>query len=365
MNKSETVTPFQLFSVTLFSMLFGLNFYPSTIAHQIEPEWFIAQIISVFLMFPILFMLLYIFEKSESNKFGDIIRELLGNIPSRAFCAVLAVYFLLRALSLILLESNNIQLFLFDRTPAFVVALVIAVVGFFLSVSGVKSLAKLCELLAVPILLLVIIILGVYLSGSSFEEIKTLFQPTFKNIFSQVTKTVTCFSCVEITLLFICRTENKKKRKPALLVGYSFCAVIMLVLTLCIVGTFTLKAGADLVYPVTELARTVQFQYLRVIERFDAVMLSVSITYTCVFTSLACYCATQLLEAVFHPLKFRYSVPVSVVLILLIIFGFKESFTDTVSRILLCCDTVFLIAVIPLLFVLTLIKKKGAKNASW
>lgn len=362
MNKSSAITPFQLFSITLFSMLFGLNLYPSVVGHDIKSEWFIAQLISVALMFPVLFMLLTVFDITSTDDFTVAVRVLTGNVFSRIIGILLAVYFILNTLNLVLLEGSDIQLFLFDKTPPIVISITIAIVGATLCLPGIRSLAKLCELLAIPILLIIIIILAMYLSNLELGELKTLFQPNIGNIFSQVLKSVNCFSCVEMLLLFVCRVENRRSRKTALIGGFSVCAAIMLLLTLSVVGTFTLKAGADLVYPVTELARTVQFKYLRVIERFDAVMFFVSITYTCIFTAIGCYCTAKSLSMVFYPISFRYSVPVTFLLVILIFFGSSESFSNAVSHLLIYLDVAFLSLLIPVLFIVALIKRSGIRN---
>ncbi len=362
MINRDKITPFQLFSITLFSMLFGLNFYPSVIGHDIRAEWFIAQLISTVLMFPVLFILLAVFDIANDEDFGNTMRSLIGTAPSRVLGAFLAVYFILGTLSIILLESNNIQLFLFDKTPAVVISLTIVLVGFAVCAPGLRSLAKLCELLTIPILLIITIIFALYFSNLESGEIKILFQVDTRNIFSQVIKTVNCFSCVEMLLLFICHVENTKRRKAALIAGYSVCAVIMLLLTLCVVGTFTLKAGADLVYPVTELARAVQFKYLRVIERFDAVMFSVSIAYTCIFSALGCYCAAESLSIVFYPLHFRYSFSVALILAVLVFFGSNETFSNTISKLSWILDVAFLLLIIPGLFVIARLGKRDKKN---
>lgn len=362
-KKRDNITPFQFFSITLFSMAFGLTIYPSSIGHDITDEWFIAQLISVILVIPILLMQIRIFKYTETDCFTNSIYTLVGDVPSRIIGLLLFLYFLLHAIRLVSLESNDIQLFLFDKTPISAVATVILISAFIISLSGASALSKLTEILSIPILLTIFIILSLFLSASDFGEIKTLFQPQISGIFSQVIKSVSCFFCIETTLFFICRTENKKYRKLALLGGFSICAAVLLILTLCIVGIFTLKAGANLIYPVTELARTVQLKYMRVIERFDTVALIIKIISSCVFTSIVCFCSAESLSMVFRPARFRYSISVYGILLFIFLFDISEKINELISFVLIYAEISVLFVFIPILFVFSVIKKRGRKNA--
>ncbi len=359
MSKQDVITPFQLFSITLFSMLFGFNLYPSAIEHDIHYEWFIAQLISLALIFPVVLMLLGIFRNTNADSLENVLTKTLGNLPAKIFLLFFFLYFTFHSIRIILLESNDIQLFLFDKTPVAVIAAVIAIVAFFISYSGVNSLAKLTELLSVPILLFIIFIIAVFLSKCDFGETKALFQPNTNRIIQQVIKSVSCFSCIEAMLFFVCRTVNDKKRKYALISGYAICSLIILALTICVVGIFTLRAASSLIYPVTELARTVQLRYLRVIERFDSLILSVKIIHACVFVSISCFCASASLSALFKSSLFKYSIIVYIILIILIFIGSVDSFLKIISKILIYSDIVFLFMIIPLLFIISIAKKKG------
>ncbi len=364
MTKTDTITPFQLFSITLFSMLFGIRIYPSTIEHDIKYDWLAAQLITGVLIFLILLMSVKIFSNTDFKSFSEAIINLTGNIPSRILCGFICVYFILQSLILILLESKNIQLFLFDRTPILIISSVILITAYVLTISGLRPLARLTELLATPIIITLIIMLIICLSGSDFGETKALFQPSGTNMLSQIKKAISCFFSIEITAFFISRATERKKAGKALLFGYSVCFIIMLLLTLSIAGTFTLYAGSELIYPVTELARTVQLKYLRLIERLDTVMIAVSITNTCIFTSLSCYCASESLSICLKPLKIRYSIFVYAVLFILLLFGINAQFFDAVAGILLWTEAAILFLIIPALYIISNLKKKGAANDS-
>ncbi len=362
MNRSDTITPFQLFSITLFSMMFGLHIYPSAINHEITHEWFIAQVITVILMFPVLFMILYIFDPQRYSSFEEALTNNLGKVTAKILSVFLLVYFILHSVSIISLESNNIQIFLFDKTPVSVIALVIVTAAFIISFSGLTPLARLSEILSVPVLISAIILLIICLSGSDAGEIDTLFQPQPKNIFSQVIKSISCFFCIELTSIFICRTGSRRAAKAALITGYSICSAVMLLLTLCIAGTFTLSAGAGLLYPVTELARTVQLNYLRIVERFDTFMITSGITITCVFVSIACYCASSCISLLFSSRKFRYSIPVYILLITVLLISSRLNLTESISAVLVYLETAMLFLIIPVIFIIALIKRKGEKT---
>ncbi len=358
-KKTENVTPFQLFSITLFSMSFGLNLYPSSFGHAITHEWFIGLAVSAALIIPVLLMQLRIFKFIEAESLSSSVQLAAGKVSSKILGVLFFVYFLLHAIRLTTLEANDIQLFLFDKTPFKIIALVIIITAFIISLSGPGGLCKLTEILAVPLLLTIFITLAMFLSSSDFGEVKTLFQLKLSGIFHQVINSVSCFACIETTLFFVCRVKNKNRRKLALLGGYSACALILLILSVCIIGIFTLRAGANLIYPVTELARTVQLKYLRIIERFDTITLVVRIISVCVFVALTCHCSAEALSMVFHPKKFRYSIPVYLILLFVILFGYNESINQFISDTLIYCEITVLFAVIPILFLISLIKKRG------
>lgn len=361
MDKYSNITPFQLFSITLFSVMFGLNLYPSSIGHEISNEWLIAQIISIIAVFPILYMLIEIFSEFESS-FEDGIFKIIGNVPSRILGGLFSLYFLLHSLRLIMLEANNIQLFLFDKTPANFIALIIIITAFFISVSGIQSLAKLAEILCIPMLILIAFMFFMFFSASDFTEAKVYFQPNTNNILSQAVNNISCISSIEMTAFFLCRVKSRSARKAALFSGYAVLSLVLISLTLCIAGIFTVKAGADLIYPVIELARTVQLKFLRVVERFDAVIFFVTIAAVCVFVSIALFCSSSSLSLVFRPLKFRYSIPIYLTAIVCVIFFMNNRFSDLVSNIVLYSEIVILFAVIPVLFIISKIRKRACSG---
>ncbi len=351
MNKIETVSSFQLFSITLFSMLFGLNLYPLICGYRLDYEFFIAQIISFLLVIPIIFAITSIKNSFNMCSVDSILRSLLGNVPSRILGLVFFSYFILHSFRIITLEAEDIQLFLFDKTPVTVIALVLLLVGFIISINGSASLLRTAEVLSIPILLTVILMLTFFLCSSDFGEIKTLLQPRANKILSQIINSVSCFVCIESTLFFVCRTE--KKSHKALYAGFLVCAIVSLFITICITGIFTLKAGAVMHYPVTELSRTVQLKYLRVIERFDSISLSVKIISTCIFTSIMCYCASSSLALVFKPMKFRYSIPVYLILIILIFLKLNKKIIFNISQLLTYWEILNLFLIIPLIFIIS------------
>ncbi len=361
-KKVEKITPFQLFSITLFSMAFGLNLYPSAINHEITHEWLIAQIITLTLLIPVLFMLFRIFKDTETDSFKNSLNLLIGKFPSRIAGTFFFVYFLLQALQIVSLESNDIQLFLFDKTPQSVIAAVFVISSLIISVSKISSLARLSELLSVPVLLTVVIMLILFLSSGNFVEIKTMLKPELKAVLPQAIRSVSCVACIETALFFICRTENQKHSRNAVLCGFLICAAIAVILTVCIVSTFTLKAGTSLIYPVTELARTVQLKYLRIIERFDTIALMIKIISTCLFTSIVCFCSAEALSMVFRPMKFRYQIPVYGLLLLTSLLAPNDNIDMFISYFLLYAEIFILFIFIPILFVIAEIKKRGGKE---
>ncbi len=360
MNKCCTISSFQLFSITCFSMLFGLNFYPSAINHSITRQWLIAQIITILTLIPLTWMILQIADNTEELSFENILKKLFGKVFSRIIAFILFIYFIIQSYKLLFFESNKVQLFLFDKTPVYIIAAVILLVSFIITLKDFSSAAKLTELLVIPCAAVIFISLLIYFRSADTNEFKTLFTSDTNGLSSQIIRSVSCFSGFEIILFNVCKTRNNKTRKKAVFSGFALCSVIIILFTLCITGVFTIKTAAGMHYPFTELARSVQLNHLRIVERFDAVTIPINISAVCIYISLLLFASSEALSAILSPLKFRFPIAVYICIFIPVIFLFQENIVNLISKYIIFIELFILLIIIPLMYFLSIKEKKYA-----
>ena len=356
--KNSELSAFQLFSVTCFSMLFGMTLFPSAIGHEITTAWFFGQLITIVLVFGVLLLALKTADACPEKGFTNALGYLTGNIISKPLSALLGLYFIVQAGWLLLIESDNLMLFLFERTPMWVIILVFATAVPVVAFSGLKQAAKAAEILTPMFIFLLTVLFIMLLSRCCGEEMKTLFQPKMHEIPRQAALSMNSFTCIELSFFSAFETQ-KKGRKKALIIGYLVNVLLLIVAFLALTGTYTVKGGASLVLPFTELTRSIELGSADILERLDVIFISVRIIVCIVFAAIACSLSAQCFACTIGKPNVRLIIPVSALLLILMLVCYKYSALLLLMRIAYFGECAVLLFLFPCLFLLSRVKRRA------
>lgn len=358
MKKTE-LSAFQLFAVTCISMLFGMTLFPSAVGHDITCAWFIAQFVTALLMFGVLLLAVRTAEACPEGDFAKAVTSLTG-IVSKPLLALLGCYFLIQASRLLIMESDNLMLFLFEKTPVWAVIAVFCVCVLAVGFSGLIQTAKTAEILVPVFLLLLTALFALLLFRCDTGELKTLFQPDISEIPRQAVLSMNSFSCIELAFFAFFETKRKHRRR-GLIAGYIVDIILMLTAFLALTGTYTVRAGAELVFPFTELTRSIELDSIDILERFDVIFIGFRITVCVLFSSLACNFGARSFAAAVGKPDLRLYVPVSAALFVIIFLCYKLGALSLLTNITFWGECAVLLLLFPCLFILSQRKKGDEK----
>lgn len=358
--RRSVLSGFQLFSLFCFSMLFGMTLLPSAVGHDITSAWFFAQIITVAVVFTVMMLFLKTVEACPDGDFRTAAVHLLGKVPSKLLTLSLSIYFLIQAGRLLLTESNNLMLFLFERTPMWAIVLVFSISCAAVGHSGLKQIAKTSEMLTPMFILILAVLFSLLLFRCDWGEVKTLFQPEVRDIPRQVALSMNSFTCVELAFLAAFDTD-KINRRRAMISGFLVCALFLLTAFIALTGIYTVKAGAQLVFPFTELTRSLEFGTIDILERFDVVFLSFRIVVCIIFAALACDFSVRCLSG--NPEGGRRSIHFAVYALLfcLVYLCNKFELLPLLNAVSFWGECAVLLLLIPFCFLLSRIRREAKK----
>lgn len=170
--------------------------------------------------------------------------------------------------------ANISKVFLFDRTPVEVVALVFLLVVIY-GVSGSRAGLLRLNLLFIPIILfigfaLIIMNLGLF----EYSNLKPFFTTEFTAYFKGAQETTFTFLGFEILLFYIALMNRPEKAPRAAVIGMTIPIVFYLFTFLIAVGVFGHTATINIVDPVIELAKEVQVPG-EFFERFESLFFTI------------------------------------------------------------------------------------------
>lgn len=344
-------------------MLFGMTLLPSTIHHRITTAWFAGQLIDCTVVFFVVLMMLGFLKNSSASSFPQKVRDTVGNIPGAFLLLAMSIYFIFHAARLLSIETDNLMLFLFDKTPGAVVAVVFAAVSFAVGISGLRQTARLSELLVLPLLVLVTVLIVLLLIRCDWGEVRTLYQFDLKELPAQAFYGFDSFACIELALFSACGVNDLCKRKKALICGFCVNIVLLLVIFIIFTGTFTVSAGSQLIFPFTELSRSVELDANNIFERIDVLFISFRIIVCIVFAAYACRCSERCLACVIVKDE-RSLLPVTaVILTVLVLAGLDADVLSFFSDVVFYGQFVTPVIIVPFLFIFSLIRKRRRKTS--
>ncbi len=331
---------------------------PRTATELAKAGGFIATFITGMLMALVLVITALLARRFPNNTIIEYSKEIIGLVPAKILGFVFFCYFVCVVTTILRLFFDAIKVLLLKNTPLEVLIITFLLAAVYLCLNGISSIAKICELfepLVVGTMLLVILL---SLEDINFEELLPAFkQDVFEWIYAIPHLTISYLG-FEVLLFITPYAQDTSK-----VVKYGFLGIlpsifIYSLFVAIVVGKVGVEPVTRSLYPTIQLARYIKFPG-GFAERFDIFFMVFWIlgAYTTVssFLYLSSVSITRLLGLINYKPFILLIVPV-IYMLALFPQNIKEIsiFSQYVSYL-----GVALLAVVVVLYILTVILKKG------
>lgn len=280
MQERRSLTNFQLFALTLVSLSFGLGFSPRKSENSLNFGIGYATIIACMIEGILLFVILLLYKSSQKRTLPSLLTEILGKYLSRFVLFLLGIYEIFLCAYLLRYQLKLISLFLLEKTPAALIALLYLFTVFLLTYRGIAQLGRISEVFFWPFIAFFIVLLFLLSSSFTLKELKPLWETDLRSTLNQLELAQSSLYG-GLGALFFCgfggnkegnKGENIKENKkggPAILAGGLLSFILLLLCLFLLIGVFTLRGSADVLFPLGQLAKTVSLSAPSLLERSD------------------------------------------------------------------------------------------------
>ena len=210
----------------------------------------------------------------------------------RIISLLLSICFAARCSYMLTLYAGMIELYLLPRTPAFVVIAALLLTAFIIARSdtarlpGIAGIVIMCASLPAAALFAA----GLYRSDPG--EWLILLQPDRRDIPGLIVPCLMCCSGFECSFFFVGDASRRGARR-AVIAGFCVtCALAALSYMLC-AGMLTVQGCGHLNYPLVETARVINIGGVAFTERFDLLLMVISIALLPAHTGIELHCAGE------------------------------------------------------------------------
>lgn len=363
---TKNISAWQLFQLSffwmMFGLLFGLNLFPNEIRQEITQTWLLALCLALAAGFVPLILLCACINISGGGTLPDIMERLMGKTVAKILSPIISVYYLAQAIHIVQIQASNVKIFLLEKTPQPVIIFVLCLCAVSIMRCGQGQLARICELcfpLVTALLLFMIFACG---ARMDFRELQVLLHPDAEDLPGQFLLAFRALCCLDAALLFSGSVKSGKQRITAVVCGYILPSLLVIVAFLVLVGTFTTSTAASLAYPFTELTRSLAFPSTKLLERFDIFFISIRVVASILFCAIAIYAASIFICSLCKKISIgQCSWSVGLAVFVGTLFSLNHSFSAVIDNISLWGEIVMMCVFIPVLFVLSLSKRKRKK----
>lgn len=361
MNQSNTggrstFSTWQLTVLVIMAGMGGMYFYPRAFGRSSLALLALTVVLTLLSMA----MLAYSFRNSGSLSFPNLLQEHFGGILSRIIMAAAAVFFAAEVCCIAVKQTQMTGLFLLEKTPPQIVLAVTLLTTCFIITSGIRQIARTAELLFLAIALPLAFIIAMAIYSMNYGELLPLLKPNDFSV-AQLRWSVMPLSGIAATAYFAGYYE-KKKLTRSLLGGAALLSACCMLIMICCAGVFSVAGTNHLSFPLTELSRIVSVGNISLNHRFDILYMMIYTAVTVLTSGILLYCCGISLCGVCN-IK---SHSCFTFLLLPVVFAFSYlglSDSAWIEFISAWGKILFLFVLIPILFIITAIKKLRGNHA--
>lgn len=149
MESGEKLTLSQVSFITFASAAGNIVYTFTFVTVLSERAFWLAELIGVLLNIPFAIWILYLGKQSQEKTIFDILERGIGKIITKLFLAIFYFINIAAAICMVNMFTGTLKVFFLKQTPSFIIMLFIIVLCAVFVNSGLKSLARLIQVLSV------------------------------------------------------------------------------------------------------------------------------------------------------------------------------------------------------------------------
>ncbi|WP_137790462.1 GerAB/ArcD/ProY family transporter [Bacillus sp. E(2018)] len=352
------VSPFLVFFLVHSEQVgVGVLGYQRIIAKYAGYDSWISVIIAAIFVHILIWMIYYVLDNGD----GDIVtthKTLFGSFLGNLFNLFLLLYFLLWSITVLRTYIEVIQVWMFPTLSTWKIAAVFLILTYYVVSSGFRTVAGIC-FLGVVIPLGLIVLLVYPLEFTHFSNLLPVFDESMKDYLSATKNMMLSYLGFETLLVFYPFIKNAKRSQKFAHHANLFTFMMYLLVTLFSFAFFSEEQLSRNIWATLSMVKIVQVSF---VERFDFVFVSMWCLVILPNITLAIWCSSRIG-------KLMLNIRQHITLILLLAITLAACYyLDTRLKINMLNNYTnkigFYLAIsyIPLLFIMTFIKKHLKKN---
>ncbi|HHU48295.1 MAG: GerAB/ArcD/ProY family transporter [Caldicoprobacterales bacterium] len=218
--------------------------------------------------------LAYILANQYPDKdFPEILVHIGGKFLGRLLILIVAVYILLYVSLSVKIFVQALLIFLMDRTPEFVLILLMNLVAGYAVFKGLETMGKVVDILFPITVFTVFFVMLLALPQADPIRLKPILYNNTNNVLKAIVPASQRFTGAGLILYFFKHASKSKSSFPWFLAGISIPIISYVSLSIITIMVFGTKEISTLTYPTLTLIKAIQFpiSFLERLESFAAV----------------------------------------------------------------------------------------------
>ncbi|RXI99899.1 spore gernimation protein [Anaerobacillus alkaliphilus] len=276
-SESYQITKLEM-TITLISMIIGVGILtlPRVLANVVgTPDGWISLIIGAVLNMIIVFLIVHLHRQFSGKTFiGFFGDKHFGKWIGKLFSIIFLLYFLALTAYEARILLVVVKIYLLDRTPSEVVAILILLTTTFAVTKGVQGIIHL-NLMFFPIVMFIIFLIIIFnIPQANVDEILPILSEGLTPIFMGVSETALAFLGIEILFFFLAYVKSQDLKATTLNMGIGFIGFLYVSITLLCFTVLGFNSTETITFPFVALAKEVEI-IEGVVERIEPFMIAV------------------------------------------------------------------------------------------
>ena len=277
MNSKETarLTPMLLLPVMVSTFIgYGLFHVSSNAAKVMGANGYIAILLATIAVVPIILISFALQRRFPGLTIIEYAPLIIGRVPALITNLAVLVFAVLYAVLIMRDAANLVSTYLLDRTPLWVILLMVFGGVVYLTYHGLESLARFSSFILIPATTVLVILILTGFINADFRNALPIMPPKLGDYFQGSLKTLYIFFPVLYLWILLAFVKEKQLRsaQTATFVAYGLIALIFFLKTLGGIAVFGSHALTRFTWATMEFVHIINLPYL-ILEQAGLILL--------------------------------------------------------------------------------------------
>jgi spore germination protein (amino acid permease) len=279
MQDEFKISHYDLFISLIISIVGIKSFsYPREMADLVGTDGWFVTIISAIIIYLIVFVICKTIKLNAYCDFSTILKNNLGKILGTVVGICFVVFELFSISINMRTFTEELKMYLLEKTPTELILVVIIVTGVYLVISGVDALIRFNEISFFIMFIPFLIFLLFTLNNADFTNVLPMFNNKPSTYLISSGKSLYMFQGYEILFLLIPILNKKNKVEKTVLKGIIFIAIFYILVTVFSLAIFSVRESKVLLWPTITMIKALEIEG-SFVERWDGLMMALWVLF--------------------------------------------------------------------------------------